>query len=96
MIVRNLLNNTTVTAAGTMVIGGIGAGIYRPIRFEDVSNVTSIIVSYLRNDEDAIEANIVPYERAVLDPSSMAPAFPSYADTLNTGMTITLFVPPST
>lgn len=63
-----------------MVIGGIGAGIYRPIRFEDVSNVTSIIVSYLRNDEDAIEANVVPYERAVLDLSSMAPAFPSYVE----------------
>lgn len=80
MIVRNLLNNTTVTAAGTMVIGGIGAGIYRPIRFEDVSNVTSIIVSYLRNDEDAIEANVVLYENAVLDLSSMAPAFPSYVE----------------
>lgn len=80
MIVRNLLTNATVTAGGTMVIGGIGAGIYRPIRFEDVSNVTSIIVSYLRNDEDAIEANVVPYERAVLDLSSMAPAFPSYVE----------------
>lgn len=63
-----------------MVIGGIGAGIYRPIRFEGISNVTSIIVSYLRNDEDAIEANVVPYERAVLDLSSMAPAFPSYVE----------------
>ena len=80
MVVRNLLTNTTVTAGGTMAIGGIGAGIYRPIRFEDVSNVTSIIVSYLRNDEDAIEANVVPYERAVLDLSSMAPAFPSYVE----------------
>lgn len=80
MIVRNLLTNTTVTAAGTMVIGGIGAGIYRPIRFEGVSNVTSITVSYLRNDYDAIEANVVPYENAVLDLSSMAPAFPSYVE----------------
>lgn len=80
MVVRNLLTNATVTAGGTMVIGGIGAGIYRPIRFEDVSDVTSIIVSYLRNDEDAIEANVVPYERAVLDLSSMAPAFPSYVE----------------
>lgn len=84
MVVRNLLTNTTVTAAGTMVIGGIGAGIYRPIRFEDVSNVTSIIVSYLRNDEDAIEANVVPYERAVLDLSSMASAFPSYVEVTKT------------
>lgn len=80
MIVRNLLTNTTVTAGGTMIIGGIGAGIYRPIRFENVSNVTSIIVSYLRNDFDAIEANVVPYENAVLDLSSMAPAFPSYVE----------------
>lgn len=80
MVVRNLLTNTTVTADGTMVIGGIGAGIYRPIRFEDVSKVTSIIVSYLRNDEDAIEANVVPFEQAVLDLSSMAPAFPSYVE----------------
>nr|DAG62289.1 MAG TPA: hypothetical protein [Caudoviricetes sp.] len=80
MIVRNLLNNTTVTAAGTMVIGGIGAGIYRPIRFEDTSAVTSIKVSYLRNDFDAIEATVVPYENAVIDLSSMAPAFPSYVE----------------
>lgn len=80
MIVRNLLTNTTVTAGGTMVIGGIGAGVYRPLRFEDVSNVTSIIVSYLRNDFDAIEATVVPYENAVIDLSSMAPAFPSYVE----------------
>lgn len=80
MVVRNLLTNKTVTAGGTMVIGGIGAGIYRPIRFEGVSNVTSITVSYLRNDYDAIEANVVPYENAVLDLSSMAPAFPSYVE----------------
>lgn len=80
MVVRNLLTNATVTAGGTMVIGGIGAGIYRPIRFEGISNVTSITVSYLRNDYDAIEANVVPYERAVLDLSSMAPAFPSYVE----------------
>ena len=85
MIVRNLLTNTTVTAAGTMVIGGIGAGIYRPIRFEDVSNVTSIKVSYLRNDESAVEANVVPYERAVLDLSSMSPAFPTLVEATKQG-----------
>lgn len=84
MIVRNLLTNATVTSGGTMVIGGIGAGIYRPIRFEQTSGVTSIIVSYLRNDADAIEANVVPYERAVLDLSSMAPAFPSYVEVTKT------------
>lgn len=80
MVVRNLLTNATVTAGGTMVIGGIGAGIYRPLRFEGVSNVTSITVSYLRNDFDAIEANVVPYGNAVFDLSSMAPAFPSYVE----------------
>ena len=80
MVVRNLLTDATATSGSTMVIGGIGAGIYRPIRFENVSNVTSIIVSYLRNDFDAIEANVVPYENAVLDLSSMAPAFPSYVE----------------
>lgn len=80
MVVRNLLTNATVTASGTMVIGGIGAGIYRPLRFEGVSTVTSIIVSYLRNDFNSIEANVVPYENAVFDLSSMAPAFPSYVE----------------
>lgn len=80
MIVRNLLTNATVTAGGTMVIGGIGAGVYRPLRFEGVSTVTSITVSYLRNDFDAIEATVVPYENAVIDLSSMAPAFPSYVE----------------
>lgn len=80
MVVRNLLTNATVTAGGTMIIGGIGAGIYCPLRFEGVSTVTSIIVSYLRNDFDAIEANVVPYENAVFDLSSMAPAFPSYVE----------------
>lgn len=85
MIVRNLLNNTTVTAAGTMVIGGIGAGIYRPIRFEETSGVTSITVSYLRNDDDAVEANVVPYENAVLNLSSMSPAFPTLVEATKQG-----------
>lgn len=85
MIVRNLLNNTTVTAAGTMVIGGIGAGIYRPIRFEETSGVTSIKVSYLRNDESAVEANVVPYENAVLNLSSMSPAFPTLVEATKQG-----------
>ena len=80
MIVRNLLTDTTVTAGGTMTVGGIGAGIYRPVRLEEVTNVTSITVSYLRNDFDAIEATVVPYENAVIDLSSMAPAFPSYVE----------------
>lgn len=78
MIVRNLLNNTTVTAAGTMVIGGIGAGIYRPVRFEEVTNVTSIILSYYRNGATVSQsASIVPYENAVVNLSAMSPAVES-------------------
>lgn len=75
MIVRNLLTNTTVTAGGTMVIGGIGAGIYRPIRLEEVTNVTSISLVYYRNGTSVGQfANIVPYENSVVDLSAMAAA----------------------
>lgn len=75
MIVRNLLTNTTVTAGGTMVIGGIGAGIYRPIRLEEVTNVTSISLVYNRNGTSVGQfANIVPYENSVVDLSAMAAA----------------------
>lgn len=78
MIVRNLLNNTTVTAAGTMVIGGIGAGIYRPVRLEEVTNVTSIVLSYYRNGTSVSQsASIVPYENAVVNLSAMSPAVDS-------------------
>lgn len=78
MIVRNLLNNTTVTAAGTMVIGGIGAGIYRPVRLEETTNVTSIILSYYRNGTSVSQsASIVPYENAVVNLSAMSPAVES-------------------
>ena len=75
MIVRNLLTNTTVTAAGTMVIGGIGAGIYRPVRLEETTNVTSIVLSYYRNGSTVSQsASIVPYENAVVNLSCMSPA----------------------
>lgn len=75
MIVRNLLTNTTVTAAGTMVIGGIGAGVYRPVRLEETTNVTSIILSYYRNGSTVSQpASIVPYENAVVNLSCMSPA----------------------
>ena len=78
MIVRNLLTNTTVTAAGTMVIGGIGAGIYRPVRLEETTNVTSIILSYYRNGSTVSQsASIVPYENAVVNLSCMSPAVDS-------------------
>lgn len=77
MIVRNLLNNATVTSGGTMVVGAISAGLYVPLRFEQVSTVTSIKVNYLRNGTSTVEAVIVPYENSIFDLSSMAPAFPS-------------------
>lgn len=78
MIVRNLLTNTTVTASGTMIVGGIGAGIYRPIRLEETANVTSIILSYYRNGSSVSQtASIVPYENAVVNLSCMSPAVDS-------------------
>ena len=78
MIVRNLLTNTTVRAAGTMIIGGIGAGVYRPVRLEETTNVTSIILSYYRNGTTVSQsASIVPYENAVVNLSCMAPAVDS-------------------
>lgn len=78
MIVRNLLNNTTVTAASTMVIGGIGAGIYRPVRLEEVTNVTSITLTYYRNGTSISQlASIFPYENAVVNLSAMSPAVES-------------------
>lgn len=78
MIVRNLLTNTTVTAGGTMIIGGIGSGVYRPVRLEEVTNVTSIILSYFRNGTSVSESGtIVPYENAIVNLSAMAPAVES-------------------
>ena len=75
MIVRNLLNNTTVTAGGTIIIGGIGLGVYRPVRLEEVTNVSSITLSYFRNGTSVSQlGTIVPYENAIIDLSVMSPA----------------------
>ena len=75
MIVRNLLTNATVTAGGTMVIGGIGVGVYRPIRLEGVTNVTSIRLVYHRNGVSAgVFSDLVIYEGSVVDISAMAAA----------------------
>ena len=75
MVVRNLLNDTTVTAGGTMVIGGIGAGIYRPIRLEEVTNVTSGRFVYYRNGvSTGVFSDLVIYEGSVVDLSAMAAA----------------------
>lgn len=92
MIIRNLLTNQTATAAGSMSIGGIGAGIYRPIRLEQVGSVTSISLIFSRNGEWKATATVTPYEGAVLDISMMAAAAPSITETINAGLGFTDFV----
>lgn len=91
MIVRNLLNNATATEAGTMWIVGIGAGIYRPIRLEQVSSVTNISLAFLRNGAAKATATVTVYEGAVLDLSMMAAATPSITESINTGLGFTDF-----
>lgn len=92
MIIRNLLTNTTATAAGTMSIGGIGAGIYRPIRLEQVGSVTSMALVFARNGATKATAVVTPYEGAVLDLSMMAAATPSIAESINAGLGFTDFM----
>lgn len=92
MIIRNLLDNTTVAEAGFMNIGGIGAGIYRPIRLEQVSTVTSINLIFSRNGATKATAVVIPYEGAVLDMSVMAAATPSITESINGGLGFTDFV----
>nr|DAZ74991.1 MAG TPA: hypothetical protein [Caudoviricetes sp.] len=92
MIIRNLLNNQTATAAGSMTIGGIGAGIYRPIRLEQAGSVTSMALIFSRNGAQKATANITPYEGAVLDMSMMAAATPSITESINAGLGLTDFV----
>lgn len=86
MIIRNLLNNQTATAAGSMTIGGIGAGIYRPIRLEQVGSVTSMALIFYRNGTSKAAVTVTPYEGAVLDMSMMAAATPSITESINTGL----------
>lgn len=92
MIIRNLLNNQTATAAGSMTIGGIGAGIYRPIRLEQVGSVTSIALIFSRNGATKATAVVTPYEGAILDISMMAAATPSITESINAGLGFTDFV----
>lgn len=92
MIIRNLLTNDTVTAAGYMTIGGIGAGIYCPIRLEQVGSVTSIALFFSRNGATKAAATVTPYEGAVLDMSVMAAATPSITESINAGLGFTDFV----
>lgn len=86
MIIRNLLDNTTVTEAGYINIGGIGAGIYRPIRLEQVGSVTSIQLIFSRNGSRKATATVTPYEGAVLDLSMMAAATPSIMESVIAGL----------
>lgn len=91
MIIRNLLDNTTATAAGSLIIGGIGTGIYRPIRLEQVGSVTSVSLVFSRNGNTKATAVVTPYEGAVLDVSMMAAATPSITESINAGLGFTDF-----
>lgn len=91
MIIRNLLNNETATAAGIMAINGIGAGLYNPIRLEQVGTVTSITLIFARNGATKATAVVTPYEGAVLDLSMMAAATPSITESINAGLGFTDF-----
>lgn len=92
MIIRNLLNNQTVTAAGIMAINGIGTGLYNPIRLEQVGSVTSITLIFSRNGTTKATAVVTPYEGAVLDMSMMAAATPSITESINAGLGFSNFV----
>lgn len=92
MIIKNLLNGQTATAAGVMSIGGIGAGLYCPIRLEQVGSVTSITLIFSRNGATEATAVVTPYEGAILDISMMAAATPSITESINAGLGFTDFV----
>ena len=92
MIIRNLLDNYTATAGGSLTIGGIGAGIYRPIRLEQVGSVTSMALIFSRNGVAKAAATVTPYEGAILDMSMMAAATPSIKESINAGLGFTDFV----
>lgn len=91
MIIRNLLTNVTTAEAGFTDIGGIGAGIYRPIRLEQVGAVTSITLIFSRNGATKATAVVTPYEGAILDMSMMAAATPSITESINAGLGLTGF-----
>lgn len=92
MIIRNLLTNAAAGEAGSLTLGGIGAGIYRPIRLEQVGAVTSISLIFSRNGATKATAVVTPYEGAVLDISMMAAATPSITESINAGLGFTDFV----
>lgn len=78
MIVRNLINNTTASGNGTLDIGSIGLGMYRPIRLEGVSAVTSIRLIYNRDGSSTgVFGTVVPYKNSIIDISAMSSAVPT-------------------
>lgn len=92
MIIRNLLTNETTAEAGYTVIGGIGAGIYRPIRLEQVGSVTSIALFFSRNGATKAAVTVTPYEGAILDMSMMAAATLSITESIKAEPGATDFV----
>lgn len=92
MIIRNLLTNDTATAAGYITVYGIGAGIYCPIRLEQLGSVTNVYLVFSRNGAQKAAAVVTPYEGAVLDMSVMAAATPSITESINAGLGFTDFV----
>lgn len=92
MIVRDLIANGTVGAGDSRLLYGIGTGIYRPIRLEQVSSVTSMTLIFSRNGAQKATAVVTPYEGAVLDLSMMAAATPSITESINAGRGLTDFV----
>lgn len=92
MIVRDLIANGTVGESGSRFLYGIGTGIYRPIRLEQVGSVTSIQLIFWRNGGAKATATVTPYEGTVLDLSMMAAAMPSITESINKGLNFTDFV----
>lgn len=91
MIVRRLIEGGTFTAGDTTTLYGIGPGIYRPVRLEQVGSVTDIAFIFSRNGEAKASAVVTPYEGAVLDLSMMAAAAPSITESINAGLGLTDF-----
>lgn len=92
MIVRDLIANGVAGEGGTCFLYGIGAGIYRPIRLEQVGSVTSINLIFSRNGAQKATATVTSYEGAVLDLSVMAAATPSITESINARLGFTDFV----
>lgn len=91
MIVRRLIEGGTFTAGDTTTLYGIGAGIYKPIRLEQVGSVTSIALNFSRNGAQKATATVTPYEGAVLDLSMLAAATPSITESINARAGLTDF-----